>query len=153
MQRSVVNTYFFMPKAKKGDKVKVHYTGKLTDGTIFDSSRERAPLEFVIGGGMVIAGFDDGATDLEVGESRTVTIPTERGYGPRREEMLMVIPRDQFPPHLDPHIGDKYQVPDEFGRVSVLTVADVTDHSVTLDANHELAGKDLIFDIELVEIL
>ncbi len=142
-----------MQQAKKGDKVRVHYTGKLTDGSIFDSSREREPLEFVIGGGMVIAGFDEGATGLVVGQSQTVTIPPERGYGPRREEMLMVIPREQFPPHLDPHIGDKYQVPDEFGRISVLTVADLSDHSVTLDANHELAGKDLIFDIELVEIL
>lgn len=142
-----------MPKAKKGDKVRVHYTGKLTDGTVFDSSRERDPLEFIIGGGMVIAGFDDGATGLEIGESQTVTIPPERGYGPRHEEMILVIPRDQFPPHLDPHIGDKYQVPDEFGRVSLLTVIDVGEQAVTLDANHELAGKDLIFDIELIEIL
>ncbi len=142
-----------MPKAKQGDKVRVHYTGTLTDGTVFDSSRERDPLEFIIGGGMVIAGFDDGATDLEVGENRTVTIPPERGYGPRREEMILVIPRNQFPAHLSPQIGDKYQVPDELGRVSMLTVVDLSDNNVTLDANHELAGKDLIFDIELIEIL
>jgi peptidylprolyl isomerase len=142
-----------MPQAKKGDNVRVHYTGKLTDGTIFDSSLQRDPLEFVVGGGMVIAGFDDGVTGLEIGESRTVTIPPERGYGARREDMIIVIPREQFPSHLSPNLGDKYQVPDPSGRLSVLTVNDITDENITLDANHELAGKDLIFEIELIEII
>lgn len=142
-----------MSKAKKGDKVKVHYTGSLQDGTVFDSSRERDPLEFILGGGMVIAGFDEGVEGLGLGESVTVTIPPERGYGPRREEMMITIPREQFPGHLNPNIGDKYQVPDPTGGLSVLTVTDINNESVTLDANHELAGKDLIFDIELVEIL
>jgi len=142
-----------MPKAKKGDKVKVHYTGSLKDGTVFDSSRERDPLEFVLGGGMVIAGFDEGVEGLDIGESVTVTIPPERGYGPRREEMIITIPREQFPGHLNPVIGDKYQVPDPSGRLAVLTVTDINNESVVLDANHELAGKDLIFEIELVEIV
>ncbi len=142
-----------MSKAKKGDKVKVHYTGKLTDGTVFDSSAQRDPLEFVLGGGMVIAGFDQGVEGLSVGESITVTIAPEHGYGPHRPEMLLVIPRAQFPAHLSAQVGDKYQVPDPTGRVSVLTVTDVNEENVTLDANHELAGKDLIFEIELIEIL
>jgi peptidylprolyl isomerase len=142
-----------MPQAKKGDNVRVHYTGKLTDGTIFDSSLQRDPLEFVVGGGMVIAGFDDGVTGLEVGQSNTVTIPPERGYGARRDDMIIVIPREQFPSHLSANLGDKYQVPDPSGRLSVLTVSDLTDENITLDANHELAGKDLIFEIELIEII
>ncbi len=142
-----------MAKAKQGDTVRVHYTGKLTDGTVFDSSLERDPLEFVVGGGMVIAGFDDGVTGLEIGESQTVTIPPERGYGARRDDMIIVIPRAQFPAHLSANIGDKYQVPDPTGRLSVLTVSTITDEDITLDANHELAGKDLIFEIELIEIV
>lgn len=142
-----------MAKAKKGDNVKVHYTGKLKDGSIFDTSVERDPLQFVLGGGMVIAGFDQGVEGLSVGESVTVNISPEQGYGPHRPEMLLVIPRAQFPAHLSAQVGDKYQVPDPTGRVSVLTVTDVSDENVTLDANHELAGKDLIFEIKLIEIL
>lgn len=142
-----------MPQAKKGDKVKVHYTGKLKDGTIFDSSLQREPLEFIIGGGMVIAGFDEGVLGLQIGENITVNIAPEQGYGPHRPEMMITIPRQQFPAHLNPQIGDKYQVPDPTGRVSVLTVTDLNTENVTLDANHELAGKDLIFEIQLLEIV
>lgn len=142
-----------MPQAQEGNRVRVHYTGKLNDGTIFDSSEGRDPLEFILGGGMVIPGFDDAITGLELGESITAIIPAEKAYGPRNDEMIIVVEKSQFPAHLNPRIGDKYQIPQENGQIAMLTVTDISDEAITLDANHELAGKDLTFDITLVEIL
>lgn len=140
-------------QAKHGDKVKVHYTGKLHDGTEFDSSRDRDPLEFTIGEGQVIAGFEDAAEGMEIGEKRTAYIPSDKAYGPYREEMLITVEKTQFPPNVNPELGQKLQIPHPQAGVIIVTVTQVTDTDVTLDANHDLAGKDLIFDIELVEIV
>lgn len=142
-----------MPTPQPGNKVKIHYTGSLTDGTVFDSSREREPLEFTIGAGQVIPGFEEAILPLNPGESVTVVIPPEKAYGPRHEEMIVRLPKSQFPAHLAPAVGVKFQVPQEDGRLVLLTVTDMNDEEVTLDANHDLAGKELTFQIELVEIL
>lgn len=142
-----------MPQAQDGDKVRIHYTGKLTDGTQFDSSAGRDPLEFILGSGMVIPGFDDAVNGLEVGATITAIIPAEKAYGPRHEEMILTIERIQFPPEMKLRIGEKFTLPQPGGRQAVLVVVDMNDTHVTLDGNHELAGKDLMFDIELVEIV
>ena len=141
-----------MAQASKGDTVKVHYTGTLDDGTEFDSSRGRDPLEFTVGGGQMIPGFDAGVDGMSVGESKKVKIPSDQAYGPRHDEMVISVPRDEFPPDASPAVGDQFQMRHETGQVIVVTVADVSDANVTLDANHPLAGEDLNFDIELVEI-
>lgn len=142
-----------MPQAQDGDKVRIHYTGKLTDGTQFDSSTGRDPLEFILGSGMVIPGFDDAVNGLEVGANITAIIPAEKAYGPRHEEMILTIERVQFPPEMELRIGEKFALPQPDGRQAILVVVDMNDTHVTLDGNHELAGKDLVFDIELVEIV
>lgn len=142
-----------MPQAKTGDKVRVHYTGKLTDGTQFDSSTGRDPLEFILGSGMVIAGFDDAITGMDLGAKTTVTIPAEKAYGPRHDEMVVKVSRAQLPPDLKFSVGQRFALPQPDGRQAMLKVADITDAEVTFDGNHELAGKDLVFEIELVEIV
>jgi FKBP-type peptidyl-prolyl cis-trans isomerase 2 len=131
----------------------VHYTGKLEDGSIFDSSANRDPLEFTIGAGEVIAGFEQAVTGLSQGETVSTTIPPEQGYGPRRDEMLAVIPRDRLPEAIEPEVGQRLSVQQQDGRQLVVAIAKVDEASVTLDANHELAGKTLTFDLELVEVL
>ena len=141
-----------MTQAKNGDTVKVHYTGKLDNGTVFDSSADREPLEFTIGEGQLIADFEQAVIDMNPGESKTIKIPCDNAYGPHREEMLMVVDRSQFPEGLEPRIDQKLQVRDPNGGDSVVTVVDVTEANVTLDANHTLAGKDLTFEIQLSEI-
>lgn len=142
-----------MQTAKKGDKVKVHYHGKLTDGTTFDSSEGRSPLEFEIGSGQVIPGFDDGVTGLQVGEKRTVNIPADQAYGPVSEEQIVEFPRSQFPPEMTPEVGMPLQMSNDQGQTFQVVIKEVKDDVVVLDANHPLAGKDLIFDIELVDIV
>ena len=141
-----------MTQAKNGDRVKVHYTGKLDNGTVFDSSIDREPLEFTIGEGQLIADFEQAVIDMNPGESKTIKIAYDNAYGPHREEMLMVVDRSQFPEGLEPKIDQKLQVRDPNGGDSVVTVVDVTEANVTLDANHPLAGKDLMFEIQLTEI-
>ena len=141
-----------MAQAKTGDRVKVHYTGKLDDGMVFDSSIDREPLEFTIGEGQLIADFEQAVIDMNPGESKTIKIAYDNAYGPHREEMLMVVDRSQFPEGLEPKIDQKLQVRDPNGGDSVVTVVDVTESNVTLDANHPLAGKDLVFEIQLTEI-
>lgn len=140
-----------MAQAKSGDTVRVHYTGRLEDGTVFDSSGGREPLEFVLGAQQVIPGFEEAVDGLAPGEERTVTIPPDRAYGPRREEMVLTLGRDQFPADLHPEVGQQLQMSQD-GQVAVVTVTDVSDAGVTLDANHPLAGKALVFDVRLVEI-
>lgn len=140
-----------MQQAKQGDTVRVHYTGRLGDGSEFDSSRGREPLEFEVGGGQVIAGFDEAVGGMSVGESKTVTIPAAEAYGARREEMVLTVGRDQFPPDLDPEVGQQLQMA-QGNQVAIVTVTDVAEDAVTLDANHPLAGQDLTFDLELVSI-
>jgi peptidylprolyl isomerase len=141
-----------MSEAQKGNTVKVHYTGKLSDGTVFDTSVEREPLEFVLGEGKVIPGFESGVEGMKTGESKTITIPSDQAYGPRQEQLVAEVKKDQFPPDLNPQMGQQLQLQQENGQVVVVTVTDINENQVTLDANHPLAGKDLIFDVELVEI-
>ena len=141
-----------MSAAKKGDKVAVHYTGTLGDGTVFDSSRDRQPLEFTLGSGQVIAGFDSAVEGMAPGETVTTTIECERAYGKRDEELVIQKPRMQIPSSVTLEVGRRLQARSQEGQVTRLTVTAVTDETVTLDANHPLAGQDLTFEIELVEI-
>jgi len=141
-----------MAQAKSGDKVKVHYTGKLDDGTVFDSSQERDPLEFTIGEGQIIPGFEQAVVGMNPGDNKTANIPVDKAYGPRRDEMVMDVDKGQFPENITPEIGQKLQMTRSDGQVIMVTITGVSEANVTLDANHPLAGKDLTFDIQLVEI-
>ena len=141
-----------MSQAKKGDMVKVHYTGRLNDGTVFDTSKNRQPLQFTIGQGQVIAGVEEAVDGMNAGESKTATIPQDKAYGARREEMVVVVDRKQLPEELNPKVGQRLELTQENDQSILVTVTDLTDASITLDANHPLAGKDLVFDLELVEI-
>lgn len=141
-----------MSEAKKGNTVSIHYTGRLPDGTVFDSSRERDPLEFTLGEGRVIPGFEKAVEGMETGQSKTAEIPSGEAYGPRKEELVMEIPRERLPEGMDPDVGDQLQMTTADGQVVPVRVADADDGSVTVDANHPLAGQDLTFDIELVEV-
>ena len=139
-----------MPGAQTGDTIAVHYTGKLEDGTVFDSSRERESFKLTIGKGQVIPGFEKAVTGMEVGEKTTVTIPPDQAYGPEREDMIATFPRSQFPADMPLKVGDRLQLRGEDGQVFFAGVTAVTDDTVTLDANHPLAGKTLVFEIERV---
>ncbi|NCI47145.1 FKBP-type peptidyl-prolyl cis-trans isomerase [Sediminibacterium soli] len=141
-----------MQQVKKGDTVKVHYHGRLTDGTTFDSSDGREPLEFEVGSGMVIPGFDDGVTGMTVGEKKTVTIPADEAYGPKNDEMIMEFPRDRFPEDMVPEVGMQLNMSNGSGQNFPVVIVEVQDETVILDANHPLAGEDLTFDLELVDI-
>lgn len=139
-------------QANIGDTVSVHYTGRLEDGTVFDSSRGSEPLEFELGSGAVIEGFDQAVTGMEVGESREVRIAPEDAYGARREEMQLEVPRSELPEGLDPVEGDMLGIQIAPGQQAVARIASVADESITIDLNHPLAGETLVFDIELVGI-
>jgi len=141
-----------MQQAKKGDTVKIHYHGKLTDGTTFDSSKGREPLEFELGSGMVIPGFDNGVTGMSVGETKTINIPAAEAYGEANPEMIMEYPKAQFPADLTPEIGMQLAMHNGAGQQFNVAIIDIKEESVVLDANHPLAGKELIFDLELVAI-
>lgn len=141
-----------MTKVKMGDNVKVHYTGSLDDGSVFDSSEGKEPLSFAVGGGQVIQGFDDAVTGMEVGESKTVLIPAEKAYGERNDSMVIQAPLEQVPPDLKPEIGMRLEMGGTNGEVVRVVVAEITDTHLTLDANPPLAGEDLTFKIELVEV-
>jgi peptidylprolyl isomerase len=141
-----------MSKVEKGSNVKVHYTGKLKDGTVFDSSLQRDPLGFEAGAGQMIPGFDAAVIDMEVGDKKTVEIPPEEAYGPRHDNLMFDIPSDKLPKDHEPKVGDQYNLTQKDGQVITVTVVEVKDEGVVLDANHSLAGETLIFDIELVEI-
>jgi FKBP-type peptidyl-prolyl cis-trans isomerase 2 len=141
-----------MSKAKKGDKVKVHYTGKLNSGEQFDSSAGRAPLEFTVGAGQMIAGFDAAIPGMVVGEKKTITIAPADGYGEKNEEAIIEFQKSNIPTDMKLEPGMKLQLRDEAGRPVPVVVTEIKDEIIILDANHELAGKELIFDIELVEI-
>lgn len=141
-----------MSQATKGNKVKVHYTGTLTDKTVFDSSREREPLEFTIGAGQMIPGFDDAVEGMTVGETKNVEIPSDKAYGPRKDEAMVSVSKTQLPEGMTPEVGMQLEATQQDGRKQVLVVAKVEDENVVLDANHPLAGKDLVFDIELMEV-
>jgi FKBP-type peptidyl-prolyl cis-trans isomerase 2 len=136
--------------AKDGDRVRVHYTGKLEDGQVFDSSRDGEPLEFIVGAGEVIPGFDEAVRGMSVGETKTVEIEPEDAYGPRREGLVATIEREraQFP--VEPQVGMNLALPLQDGNQIEVVVTEVTDEQVTIDGNHPLAGEKLIFDVELV---
>lgn len=141
-----------MSKVSKGNKVKVHYTGRLTDGSEFDSSRESEPLEVTIGSGGLIVGFENGLLEMAVGESKTVTIEPDEGYGTKQDDLVIEVPLEDFPADIKPEVGLELTVQSEEGpQMNALVVA-MDDETVTVDANHPLAGETLVFDLEIVEI-
>ncbi len=142
-----------MVQAKKGDTVRIHYTGRLEDGTVFDTSRRRHPLQFTLGSGQVIAGVENAVAGMNIGESKTAVIPAEQAYGPRRDDMIMTVKKDQLPPDLDAKVGQRLEFTQMDNQTILVTVTGITESSMTLDANHPLAGKTLMFDIELVGIV
>jgi FKBP-type peptidyl-prolyl cis-trans isomerase 2 len=141
-----------MAQAASGDTVKVHYTGKLDDGTVFDSSREREPLEFTLDEGQIIPGFEEAVEGMEEGEETTVEIPPEKAYGPHQEDAVMEFPREQLPDEIEPEVGMQLQLQGQNGQAFPARVVEVGDDTITLDANHPLAGETLTFEIELVEV-
>ena len=140
-----------MQGARTGDTVRVHYRGTLDDGSVFDSSEGRDPLEFTLGSGQVIPGFDVAVTGMSVGDERTVTIPAAEAYGTHRDDLVLVVGRENLPPDMQVEIGDRLQL-DQGGHSFAVMVTDLTDSEITLDANHPLAGRDLTFALQLVEI-
>lgn len=142
-----------MSEVKNGDTVKVHYTGKLKDGTVFDSSESRDPLEFTLGQGQLIPGFEKAVIGLTTGDKTTANIPVDEAYGERREDLEINVERSQLPEDIEPSVGMQLQLNQPNGQPVPVTVTDIGEENVTLDANHPLAGEDLIFDIELVEIV
>src|SRR6187402_2765645 len=133
-----------MQQVKNGDTVKIHYHGKLTDGTTFDSSEGREPLEFEVGSGMVIPGFDAGVTGMAVGEKKTINIPADEAYGPKQEEMIMEFPKDKFPSDMTPEVGMQLNMSNGQGQNFPVVIVGVKEEAVVLDANHPLAGEDLV---------
>ena len=142
-----------MQQVQNGDKIKVHYHGKLRSGETFDSSDGREPLEFTVGSGQVIKGFDEGVKGMKVGDKKTVEIAVGDAYGEKQQEMMIEFPKEQFPADMNPEVGMQLMMSNGSGQNFPVTVAEVKEDSVILDANHPLAGQDLIFDLELVEIV
>jgi peptidylprolyl isomerase len=150
MSELIVNTQINRPQ--KGDTVSIHYSGKLEDGVVFDSSEGMGPLQFVVGEEQVIQGLDEAVLEMERGESKTVSIPVEKAYGQYNNEFVKTLDRREFPPELELNEGQKLEITGHDGINRIATVISVSESSVTLDGNHPLAGKNLIFDIELIDI-
>ncbi len=142
-----------MSKAKDGDTVKVHYTGTLKNGEVFDTSEEREPLEFTLGQGQLIPGFEKAVIGMGEGDSTKVEIPSDEAYGEAREDLIINVPKDQLPEGVTPEIGMQLQVNQPNGQPVPVRITKIGDNDLTLDANHPLAGEDLTFDIELVEVV
>ena len=142
-----------MNAAKAGDTVRIHYTGTLEDGTQFDSSAGRDPLEFALGSGQVIRGFDTAVEGMSTGEKKSVKIAAEDAYGPRQDELIHEVPRNQLPDDIDPEQGMQLQAQHENGQVMHFVILEVSQETITIDGNHPLAGQALNFDIELVEVV
>jgi len=141
-----------MSKAKSGDTVHVHYTGRLEDESVFDTSDGRDPLSFQLGQGQVVPGFEKAVSGMELGEKKTVTIPSDEAYGPRIEQLTFTAPRDNLPDGYDPQVGEMMRLETRDGRQMDVVITDSTEEAVKMDGNHPLAGEDLTFDIELVKI-
>lgn len=141
-----------MAEAKQGDTVKIHYTGTLEDGTVFDTSENRDPLEFTLGEGQVISGFESAVQGMAEGDTKTAEIPSGDAYGPRRDDLILTVAREQLPDDLEPEPGDQLEMRTQDGQAFPVRVTQVGEEQVKLDANHPLAGQDLIFEIELVEV-
>jgi FKBP-type peptidyl-prolyl cis-trans isomerase 2 len=141
-----------MSQVKKNDKVKVHYTGRLTSGEQFDSSEGREPLEFTVGTGQMIKGFDDAVEGMAINEKKTVTLAPELAYGPVYEQLINKVEKKQLPADMNPQVGQNLVASSPDGQETRVVVTAVEEDTVTIDANHPLAGKELVFDIELVEI-
>lgn len=141
-----------MPHPQSGDTVVVHYTGRLGDGRVFGTSRDRAPLELVVGGGNLIPVVEETLAGMEPGDARTIMIPAERVYGPHRPDLVFAVSRSELPPGLEPELGQQLRVRQEDGETTVVTIAGVSAEQVVIDANHPLAGENLTFDLELVKI-
>jgi FKBP-type peptidyl-prolyl cis-trans isomerase 2 len=142
-----------LSKVKDGDTVKVHYTGKLEDGSVFDSSVERDPLEITLGEGKLIPGFEKAVVGLEVGDKTTASIESTDAYGDRREDLELSIERNQLPEDIEPQVGMQLQLNQPNGQPVPVQITKVEEENIMIDANHPLAGKDLTFDIELVDIV
>jgi peptidylprolyl isomerase len=142
-----------LAQAEQGDTVRIHYTGRLEDGTVFDTSRDRDPIQFTIGEGRLMPpGFEQAVVGMRPGESNTVRVPMEDAFGPYREEMVVMVDRDRFPGDLKLEVGQTLEITSSGGQRTLATVTNISDATVTLDANHPLAGKDLILDVRLIEI-
>ena len=141
-----------MSQVKANDTVRVHYTGKLTDGRVFDSSLEREPLEFTMGKGQLIPGFEKGILDMKVSEKKTVNIPVDETYGDSRPELIQEVDKSQLPEDIKPEVGMGLVSKSPDGQEMNLVVKEVKEESIVVDANHPLAGQDLIFDLEVIEI-
>ena len=141
-----------MTAVKKGNKVKVHYTGKYTDDTVFDSSVTKEPLEFEVGAGQMIEGFDKAVEGMELNEKKTIKLKPEEAYGPKRDELLLTVSKEEVFKDMDVKVGQKFEVPQQDGNTVVVEVEDIKDDDVVLNGNHPLAGKELVFDIQLVDI-
>lgn len=141
-----------MSEAKSGDMVHVHYTGRLADGSVFDTSEGRDPLTFQLGKGMVVPGFEKAVTGMEVGEKKTVDFPSDEAYGPRLSQLTFTVPRENLPPGYDPQEGEMLRMETKDGRQMDVRVTSAGEESVQLDANHPLAGHDLTFEVELMKI-
>lgn len=141
-----------MEQAKQGDTVQVHYTGRLEDGTVFDSSAGGDALQFTIGAGEVIPGFEEAVIGMQQGDQKTQTIAPERAYGQHRDDLVFNVGKDQIPQGMEIEVGDVLRVGFGDGQTGAVRVAGISDGTITLDANHPLAGKNLVFDLELVGI-
>lgn len=141
-----------MANAESGQKVAVHYTGKLDDGTTFDSSKGREPLEFTVGAGQLIPGFDEAVEGMAEGETKTVTVPPEKAYGEAREDLFLSIDRENLPDDMEPEIGMQLQVQPPGGEATVVRISEVNEDDIVVDANHPLSGKQLTFEIQLVSV-
>lgn len=142
-----------MRKIKNGDTIRVHYTGKLEDGTEFDSSLGRDPLEFTIGSGKLIPGFEKGVVGMETGEKKTITLPPKEAYGEKRPELIVEMEKNNLPDDISPEVGLQLQISQTDGNPIIVTITAVSDDKITLDANPPLAGQKLIFEIELLEVV
>jgi len=142
-----------MSQVKANDKVKVHYTGKLSNGEVFDSSLEREPLEFQMGQGQLIPGFENGLIDMSVSEKKTIVIPSEEAYGEARPELIQEVPNDKLPPEIKPEVGMGLVSSTPEGQEIQLVVKEVKDEAIVVDGNHPLAGQELTFEVEVIEII